>query len=118
MVRPRAANGFWAQCTTANQTAAREPAWSKIEGATVRDGSVTWVMIAPGDVALPAISAVTYDIEPSGIAQSSPINAIEGMMTRVRLDAVAAQLGTYRIIAEVTIDGEDYSQEETLEVVD
>lgn len=118
IVRPIAPNGFWAQCATPNQTHAREPAWAKINGASVRDGSVVWTMVEPASITLPTISSVTYDIEPGGITQADPANAIDGMVTRIRLDAVAADLGAYRIIAEVIVDGEDYSQEQALEVVD
>lgn len=114
VVRPRAANGFFAQCTIGNESAAREPAWVRESGIVVDDGSVVWLMVAPSEVSLPSITSATYTIDPAGITQS--LATIDGTKTTVKLDASGADVGTYRVVAEIVADGEDHSQEESLEV--
>lgn len=117
VVRPRIPNGFFAECVTSgNQSSAVEPNWVRRGGAVVFDGSVEWVMRAPSDESLATIDSVTYTITPSGIAQGA--ESTIGMVTRVRLDAAAAPVGTYTIVAEMTdSDGEDHTQETTLPVI-
>jgi hypothetical protein len=116
IVRPSIPMGFYAECTTAGQTAAREPRWRAEASATVLDGSVVWTMRAPSSVTLPTITAATYTITPAGITQSGA--AISGSVTTVKLDASAASLGTYKVVAEITAGGEDYSLEADIEVID
>lgn len=82
----------------------------------VFDGSAVWIMRHPSSVTLPTITAATYTIEPAGITQSGA--AISGATTTVKLDASAASLGTYNVVAEITAGGEDYSLETDLEVID
>lgn len=116
IVQPAVPMGFYAQCTTAGESAAREPRWRAEAGATAVDGSVVWTMLAPGSVALASITASSYTITPAGITQSN--DSISGTRTSVKLNASAASLGKYLITAEITAGGEDYSLEADLEVVD
>ena len=116
IVQPTVSMGYYAECSVAGLTAAREPRWRAEEGAIVIDGSASWVMKHPDDVSLPTISAATYTIEPSGITQSN--TAIDGSVTSVKLDATDASLGKYIITAEITAGGEDYSMASELEVTD
>jgi hypothetical protein len=115
VVRPDVAMGFYAECMTSGLSASREPRWRAEAGAVVRDGSVLWVMRDPSSVSLPTITAATYTITPAGITQSGA--AISGSVTTVKLDASAASLGTYNVVAEITAGGEDYSIETDLEVI-
>lgn len=116
VVQPSLAVGFYAICTTAGMAAHREPIWPREDGLTVLDGSVVWTMVEPGGAGLPTITNAVYTITPSGITQSNAETV--GLRTRVKLDAAAAELGTYEILAEIVSGGEDYSERTTLEVVD
>lgn len=114
VVRPLRATGFYAVCSTAGQSAAKEPVWAATEGITVQDGSVTWTMQAAPT--LPTISAVTYTLDPATVTSGSPTTS--GTRTRVKFDASAAEIGTYQCLAEITAGGEDYSTLATFDVVD
>lgn len=114
VVRPLRPNGFYAVCSVAGQAAAREPVWAATEGVTVQDGSITWTMQAAAT--LPTISAVTYTLSPPTVTSGS--TSTIGTRTRVKLDASAAELGTYQCLAEITANGEDYSALATFDVVD
>jgi hypothetical protein len=116
VIRPTLPIGFYAECSTAGQSAGREPRWRAEADATVRDGSVIWTMRHPSSITLPTISAATYTITPAGITQSGA--AISGAITTVKLDASSASLGTYNVVAEITAGGEDYSLEQDFEVID
>lgn len=71
LVRPTNANqtGFLYQSgSSAGQTGALEPAWPKIAGGTVVDGSVTWTAIAPPAAGEDFIASATW-------TQASPPDA-------------------------------------------
>jgi hypothetical protein len=116
VIRPPLPVGFFAICTTAGMAAHREPIWPREDDLTVQDGSVVWTMRAPGGVGLPSISSVDYTITPDGIVESDETTV--DLRTRVKLDATAADLGTYEILAEIVSAGEDYSMRTTLEVIE
>jgi hypothetical protein len=116
IVRPPAGIGLYAECTTAGLSGAAEPAWPTTAGGTVTDGTVIWTMKTPAQVTLPTITAATYTVTPAGITQSGA--AITGTRTKVKLDATNANLGSYRVVAEITAGGEDYSISEHIAVVD
>jgi len=46
-VEPMQATGFSYEATVAGRTAAIEPKWPRVVGATVKDGSLTWTCRAP-----------------------------------------------------------------------
>ena len=49
VVHPVAPNGFQYRCSVAGTTAAGEPTWPTVLGATVVDGGVTWVCVCMND---------------------------------------------------------------------
>lgn len=117
IAKPALATGFYLKCTTPGMAAHHPPIFPREADLTVGDGSLVWTMVEPGGAGLPTISGTpTYDISPAGIAQSD-LSTV-GLVTRVKLDAVAAGLGEYEILAEIVSSGEDYSMRTTLEVVD
>lgn len=54
--------GFYYECTTAGETKAFWPEFSRASGETVDDGSVVWTARHPDDSSLPTISAVTWGV--------------------------------------------------------
>jgi hypothetical protein len=63
-VRVRGRAGFEFECTTAGQTAIREPVFPSTVGATVADGSVTWTCRAASTASLlSTVSSVTWTAE-------------------------------------------------------
>lgn len=71
-VRVQSRPGFEYECTTAGQTAIREPIWPTTVTATVTDGSVTWTCRALSTNSLKAtIASVDWSADSADITISS-----------------------------------------------
>lgn len=117
VVRPhRGPVGFVFQCTTKGTSGGRRPRWRGPAATTIADGGAVLTAKKREDASLPTITSATYTITPTGITKSGEV--IDGTKTRVKLDASAAALGDYEIVAEIVASSEDYSDEATFEVVD
>lgn len=106
LIRPTNANqtGFLYQSGgTAGQTGALEPAWPKIAGGTVIDGSVTWTAVAPPAAGEDHIASATW-------TQANPPDAtltITGQTTSTLIASAFLGQGTsgnvYTINAVITM---------------
>jgi len=70
-VRPRLANGFAYEVTTAGLTARREPIWPRTIGATVASGSAVFTCRAAGSNGLMAITSPSAVSDPTGLTIGS-----------------------------------------------
>lgn len=114
--QPTVFRGYFLVCTTAEWTEAREPNFPRVEGALVTDGAVVWTMTKRPVFA--TISSQTFVITPAGIAQSLPSNNDLELTSTIRLDAVAAAVGKYTVLAAIVDStGEEHSQTEDFEVI-
>lgn len=100
-VRPRNANGFEYECTSAGQTRAadREPTWPLVPGQTVVDGSVTWTCRLLSTASLSGtVQSVTWTAD-SGITLSG--QSLQGQAARAFVGG-GTDGQTYRITATAT----------------
>lgn len=120
VIAPSVPMGYYAECTSViGMCGRKEPGWPEEDAATVVDGSITWTMRAPGTVTLPVVASCTYTITPSGISQDDTAVDVEEGVSKVRLDASAADLGTYKIVANMTdSQGEEHTQVQYVTVVE
>lgn len=110
-VRSPSQSGFAFQCTTAGEAGMAEPAWPRVLGGTVTDGSITWTAVAPGTNAVDTISVVTWSqVSPPDSSLTIPAtsNTIEeataqfsggtsGSVYRVRCLATTAANDVYDV---------------------
>lgn len=107
-VRPTRPNGFEYECTTAGQTAYREPQqWPTTVGAMLIDGSVTWTCRAIGNSAVDTISISVWTADVGLTLAGQQVNATK-QLTSVRISAgLAGQ--DYTVENEVTTaSGDEY----------
>lgn len=119
LVRPRAANGFFYECSTAGQSAARPPNFPRTASATVVDGSVTWTARTPAVASEPTIASCTYAFSPTGqlVEDDTAVDNAQ-MISRVRIDPTGAKPGDYIVTATMTdSSGEIFVQEARVRVV-
>lgn len=118
--RPLFPCGHLLECTHEGRSGVRQPAITSVAGTTVRDGSAVWTIREPGDVALPVIESCVYAVTPTGGPdQISNDFDVLAWQSRVRLDAIDAPLGLYRVQATMTDNyGEEYVLAGLLPVVE
>ena len=114
--RPTIFNGFFLVASNAGWTHAREPNWPEVEAASVTDGTVVWDMTEAAS--LVTITSQTFTITPSGITQTLDSNDDNALTSQVRLDAATADLGTYKILAQIVDSAsEEHEQVAFLDVI-
>lgn len=101
-IRPAIATGFAYQ-SAGGTSAAREPIWPKVLGATVLDGSVTWTCVAADTNGINALSAPSGTSEPTGLTISS-VSASES--TKIIATYIGGSLGQdYEAVFSFTLNG-------------
>lgn len=118
VVRPIVPCGAYLVCSTAGLSAARLNA-VPAAGSTLADGKgLVWTVTVPSGASVPKPASAVYATNPSGIVELSSDLDADRMITRVRLDAGAADVGDYTLTATMTdTAGEEHVASSALEVI-
>lgn len=68
--------GYYYECTEAGETKHHWPDLPRADEETVQDGSVEWTARHPSSASLPAVSSVSWAVDPTGL--TVPSHDIEG----------------------------------------
>jgi hypothetical protein len=116
-VRSPSISGFAYQCTVAGEAGTVEPAWPRVLGGTVADGSITWTAVAPATNAVDTIASVAWSqVSPPDSALTIPAqsNTIEEATAQF---SGGTSGSTYRIrCLATTTAGDVYDTQFDLEI--
>lgn len=103
-VVPRASFGYALQAQAAGRSGAREPRWKGSLGETIRDGSITWTIVAASAGGLNAASSPTSSVSPSGELAVADIAISESR--KLTLTYTGGTAGTdYEVTLGFVVDG-------------
>jgi hypothetical protein len=113
-LRPRLANGFSYEVTTAGSSAQREPAWPRTIGGTVQNGSVVFTCRAAGTNGVMEITSPTAISDPTGLTIGS-VSVSES--TKILATYSAGTLGQdYDAVFTFTLNGATRVARQTVKV--
>jgi hypothetical protein len=73
---PAIRNGYYYRATTAGSSGGAQPTWPTATGATVSDGSVTWLCLESGDKLLVSVFTQTGQISSHPVYETTPADPV------------------------------------------